>query len=165
MSRKSWEEVPPIGAPIGDLEPWEHGAEPLDELTMIEIGDALEDPMASSEGHKRTLRVCRRLWDEAADRMRLPAQFRGVARKALVMIAAERRRQDEKWQREPGAWDSPAGTKALVLGEEYGEVCNAVLERKPDDELLAELIQVAAVAAAWAEVILAGNRAGGEPRG
>jgi len=84
---------------------------------------------------------------------------------ALSLVAAEREAQDQKWQRRPGVWDRPAGVKALVLGEEYGEVCNAVLERKPDTELLAELIQTAAVCVAWAEVILAGNRADGMHKG
>lgn len=42
----------------------------------------------------------------------------------------------------------------VVLGEEYGEVGNALLEQRDRaGELRAELVQVAAVAVAWIEAI------------
>lgn len=41
----------------------------------------------------------------------------------------------------------------LVLGEEFGEVANAMLEGAGDAHLRAELVQVAAVAVAWVEAI------------
>ncbi len=44
------------------------------------------------------------------------------------------------------------GTRTLVLGEEFGEVCRAVLEGD-EANLREELIQVAAVAVAWVEAI------------
>ena len=57
-------------------------------------------------------------------------------------IIAELERQEQKWGtdrvHEPALW-------AVVLGEEYGEVCRALLERDPD-AYVAELIDVAAVA-------------------
>lgn len=59
-------------------------------------------------------------------------------------VLAERRRQIEKWgvqTHAPGQW-------SLILGEEYGEVCQAALESA---NLREELVQVAAVALAWAE--------------
>jgi NTP pyrophosphatase (non-canonical NTP hydrolase) len=70
----------------------------------------------------------------------------------LVMldIINERKSQDEKWgsQRDldPLLWNA-------ILGEEVGEVSKAILEK--DEGLYAELIQVAAVATAWAEAIRA----------
>jgi NTP pyrophosphatase (non-canonical NTP hydrolase) len=70
----------------------------------------------------------------------------------LVMldIINERKSQDEKWgsQRDldPLLWNA-------ILGEEVGEVSKAILEN--DEGLYDELIQVAAVAAAWAEAIRA----------
>lgn len=52
------------------------------------------------------------------------------------------------------------GDKALALGEEYGEVCQAVLEEKDlsydkhtTTNVRKELVQVAAVAVAWIEAI------------
>jgi NTP pyrophosphatase (non-canonical NTP hydrolase) len=43
--------------------------------------------------------------------------------------------------------------KLAVLGEEFGEVCRALVEN--DGNLRVELIQVAAVAVAWAEALAA----------
>ncbi len=66
----------------------------------------------------------------------------------LVDIIEERNRQDKKWGAErdldPLLWNA-------ILGEEVGEVSKAILEN--DEGLYDELIQVAAVAAAWAEAI------------
>ena len=62
-------------------------------------------------------------------------------------VIEERDRQDEKWgadrDNSPGLW-------ITILGEEFGEVCRAVLERDRKN-LREELIQVAAVALAMAE--------------
>lgn len=67
----------------------------------------------------------------------------------LLDIVKERKRQDAKWgsQRhlDPLLWNA-------ILGEEVGEVSKAILEKDPG--LYDELIQVAAVATAWAEAIL-----------
>jgi hypothetical protein len=70
---------------------------------------------------------------------------------ALVLVLAERKRQDKKW----GAnrhlsnllWNA-------ILSEEFGEAAKEVLE-KDDEKLLAELSQVAAVALAWMEDLIA----------
>lgn len=91
----------------------------------------------------------------------------------LEDVTRERQRQEEigEAKRAVGIdWRScadpamPGGDamRATVLGEEYGEVCRAVLERGytdgqadgiGDPELRAELVQVAAVAVAWVEAI------------
>lgn len=72
-------------------------------------------------------------------------------------INAERDRQREMWTRshEWGVGDCssqfvPEPVRAMVLSEETGEVCRAVLEQGRD-ELRTELVQVAAVAVAWLE--------------
>lgn len=65
-------------------------------------------------------------------------------------ISNERDRQDAKWGGIPGRDRRDDHTYAAVLGEEFGEVCKAWLERDVD-ELRVELIQVAAVAVAWIE--------------
>ena len=77
----------------------------------------------------------------------------------FALISAERQAQIDKWghQRElhPSLW-------FLSLGEEVGEVANAILELKEFDSdlrertaarahLLEEIVQVAAVAVAWLE--------------
>jgi NTP pyrophosphatase (non-canonical NTP hydrolase) len=62
------------------------------------------------------------------------------------MIDAERERQDEKWgvqNHNPDYWLS-------ILGEEQGEVCRAVCERKSRD-YREELVHVAAVAVSMLE--------------
>lgn len=75
-----------------------------------------------------------------------------VRRSLLAEVNAERDRQDAKWGGIPGIERLDDHTYAAVLGEEFGEVCKAWLERD-SDELRIELIQVAAVALAWAEEI------------
>jgi len=74
-------------------------------------------------------------------------------------VAAERSRQDLKWGRTWGGWKDPNGLKLAVLLEEVGEVARALLEAPgvvsmPDsDQLRDELVQVAAVAVAWCEML------------
>ena len=74
-------------------------------------------------------------------------------------IDAERARQAEKWStiHDWGEGDCsspyvPSIVKAAVLSEECGEVSRAVLDMDRED-LQTELVQVAAVAVAWLELI------------
>lgn len=74
-------------------------------------------------------------------------------------IRNERIRQDEKWNTihlwGMGDCSSPMvdePVKVAVLAEECGEVARAVLERD-NANLKTELIQVAAVAVAWLEML------------
>ena len=75
---------------------------------------------------------------------------------ALVMshVRRERERQDEKWGDQS---DHPAWIWNAILGEEVGEVSEELLEYKfgdhDMDDVYKELIQVAAVAMAWADAI------------
>jgi hypothetical protein len=79
----------------------------------------------------------------------------------VAAIAAERKRQDEKW----GEQNHTDEVWALILGEEFGELQKAILDgsfavsgrylgsrvgHKVDDTEL-ELVQVAAVAVQWLE--------------
>jgi NTP pyrophosphatase (non-canonical NTP hydrolase) len=68
----------------------------------------------------------------------------------LEEVFRERDRQDAKWGGVPGRDRDDDHTYAAVLGEEFGEVCRAWLERDTE-QLRAELIQAAAVAVAWVE--------------
>jgi NTP pyrophosphatase (non-canonical NTP hydrolase) len=73
-------------------------------------------------------------------------------------ISDERRRQDEMWGPQRNL---PDDTWYRILGEEFGEVATALNElasaktarekKAWRDNLREEIIQVAAVAAAWAE--------------
>lgn len=63
-------------------------------------------------------------------------------------IAAERKRQDEKW----GEQNHSDAVWSAILGEEYGEVCKALLD-EPEENMIKELTQVAAVAVEWLEAI------------
>lgn len=71
----------------------------------------------------------------------------------LEDVARERERQNEKWKRIPGHWPSHNGVKLAVLVEEVGEVASALYAGHGPDRLREELIQVAAVAVAWAETL------------
>jgi hypothetical protein len=73
-------------------------------------------------------------------------------------VVHERERQTAALRRGLLPWDcaDPEADKALklgVLGEEYGEVCKAIIEGQPLSDLYAELVQVAAVACAFAEAV------------
>jgi len=72
-------------------------------------------------------------------------------------VIAERARQDRKWGGWPGV-DRVDERYTAVLGEEFGEVCKALMENgELSPEMREELIQVAAVAVAWVEQIDALN--------
>ena len=76
-----------------------------------------------------------------------------------ALIDRERRHQHSKWAA-PHRWgvgDCSSGQvtdlcKTAVLAEEVGEVSRAVLDGT-DNQLRAELVQVAAVAVAWLEAM------------
>lgn len=78
----------------------------------------------------------------------------------LAEVAVERDRQDAKWGGTPGVDRRSDPHYAAVLGEEFGEVCEAWLERDVP-HLREELVQVAAVAVAWIEEI---DNGGAAPR-
>lgn len=74
-------------------------------------------------------------------------------------VLAERERQTALIRRGVIPFDCAdpevsAGLKLAVLGEEFGEVCKALNENEPPADLYVELVQVAAVATAWAESLL-----------
>lgn len=68
------------------------------------------------------------------------------------MVEAERRAQDEKWGDQSG--NTPERWSA-ILSEENGEVARAILDGSPREVLADELVQVAAVAVAWIQALLA----------
>ena len=80
----------------------------------------------------------------------------------LQLVRDERLRQDAKWgvqhQLDVCLW-------MTILGEEYGEACQAALDSRPHsrtgqqtiDDYCAELVQVAAVAVAALEDLLTRN--------
>jgi len=76
-------------------------------------------------------------------------KFRRAA--VLFNILQERTRQNAKW----GEQNHGDATWALILSEEIGEVCQAILHDqfggKAAGTVRAELVQVAAVALAWVE--------------
>ena len=76
------------------------------------------------------------------------------------LIVKERSRQDEKW----GKHSMPPGMELQILGEEFGEVCQALCNEDLDN-LKEELVQVAAVAFKWLEYLkeLPPNAGGGRP--
>ena len=68
--------------------------------------------------------------------------------RVYARIDAERDRQDKKWRVQthgPLYWHA-------ILSEEIGELAKAIIEGK-NDEAHVELVQVAAVAVAWLELI------------
>lgn len=65
----------------------------------------------------------------------------------IQCVAEERQRQEAKWGKQ--SHDDPLW--ALILSEEVGEVSEAILRNSPQEDMVMELIQVMAVAAAWLE--------------
>jgi NTP pyrophosphatase (non-canonical NTP hydrolase) len=81
----------------------------------------------------------------------LHSAARIVRNRILSAVSDERDRQDEKWGGVPGLDRGDNDVKyPAVLGEEFGEVCQAWLEGDLAN-LRTELVQVAAVAVAWVE--------------
>jgi NTP pyrophosphatase (non-canonical NTP hydrolase) len=71
----------------------------------------------------------------------------------LKDVKDERQRQNDKWDNQPEWWFR---AWVAILGEEFGEVCEAMLDIHETDtttweHLYEELIQVAAVAVAQAQ--------------
>lgn len=71
----------------------------------------------------------------------------------LEAVARERKRQDAMWGRAPGEWFITDAEKFVVLVEEVGEVARALNDGESVESLVAELVQVAAVAVCWAETL------------
>lgn len=88
------------------------------------------------------------------------AIVRPLRGRVVLDLEIERHRQDEKWGGRPGVDRRDDHTYAAVLGEEFGEVCKAWLERDVAG-LRVELIQTAAVALAWVEEL---DNGGAMPR-
>lgn len=68
----------------------------------------------------------------------------------FTRISLERDRQIKLW----GDVPMPMDKRLAILTEEVGEVARAICDEQGDEHLLEELIQVAAVAARWAEDLL-----------
>jgi hypothetical protein len=60
-----------------ECEPWEHSETPLGAERFAAMVEALQEPRASSKGHRRTIAVCRMLADEVT---RLLAEKEGASR-------------------------------------------------------------------------------------
>lgn len=77
----------------------------------------------------------------------------------LAEVQTEQDRQIELW----GVQTHDRGMWLAILTEEFGEVGKAINEHDPDDHLVEELIQVAAVAASWVDDIMKRRRASADP--
>ena len=94
----------------------------------------------------------------ADKQLHLPSRI--TRNRVLSAIDRERDRQDEKWGGIPGIDRADHDVKyPAILGEEFGEVCQAWLEGDVAN-LRTELVQVAAVAVAWVEELDNGRFAG-----
>lgn len=82
-----------------------------------------------------------------------PAKMGGTWRTEVLIehLRAERKRQDAKWGAERDLSD---GEWLKIIVEELGEVAKASLEREGHEARIEELVQVAAVALAWADNVL-----------
>lgn len=149
------------------------------EVPVPSLRDRAEEALfGGAEAETPTALAVRAVMMEAFDRLEASGFLISAA---LVPVAEERRRQDEKWGDQSGL---PAGTWLAILGEEFGEVAERALALQllpvidRDDEtpgrdfdaevrvlrevrqgLHDELIQVAAVAVAWAEGLRRGGAA------
>lgn len=71
---------------------------------------------------------------------------------AYHAIYEERNRQDEMFGEHAGFDKQTADRSVVILAEEFGEVARAVYECDPEN-LVEELVQVAAVCVAWLETL------------
>jgi len=76
-----------------------------------------------------------------------------ITSRVLLDVALERERQNAKWGRVAGEWFVPNSDKLVVLVEEVGEVARAIHDGEPDEHLIEELVQCAAVCVAWVETL------------
>lgn len=74
-----------------------------------------------------------------------------LRRRVLDLVRRELERQDQKWGTNR---DLDARDWITILGEEFGEVCNASLEHTGAEHWVKELVEVAAVACAAVENVL-----------
>ena len=70
--------------------------------------------------------------------------------RVVGLLHTERARQDARWGSQRHL---PNDTWNRILVEEVGEVSKALNDEEPVENLKAELIQVTAVAVAWAEAL------------
>lgn len=100
---------------------------------------------------------------EGADRMNAGLSAIEKGRKEIIKdILKERIRQDEKWGNQ--SWKSD-GEWCKILGEEFGEICKAMLEGGKYD-IYIEAIDLAAVCLALCEATeTIGGLSGVEPSG
>jgi NTP pyrophosphatase (non-canonical NTP hydrolase) len=81
--------------------------------------------------------------------------IKSLTNKVIISVIDERIRQDKKWGTQRHSWGEWLG----ILGEEFGEVCQAInrihfpidAKETDADDLYTELMHVAAVAVAIAE--------------
>ena len=85
-----------------------------------------------------------------------------VRRQAVGDVQAELLRQDDKWG---DVREEPAGTWALILSEEFGELSKDLVEGTDEDSTYMEAIQVAAVGVAIATDIRMGHARDGQDPG
>lgn len=78
-----------------------------------------------------------------------------VQKKIIEKVLEERKRQDEKW----GVQDHCTPVWATIIGEEYGEMCQAINEfgfnptRKTEEAIYTEAIQTIASCMAMLECL------------
>jgi hypothetical protein len=113
----------------------------------VSVGPGLNGLLVTHQTERQCIKALR-------DALALATSTGGPTARALALVAAERARQNEKFNRTPGRWDDEDGDKLAVLGEEYGEVCRARWERAPVHLLRGELVDLAAVAVCWIETSL-----------
>jgi hypothetical protein len=65
-----------------------------------------------------------------------------ISHHVLTEIINERTRQHAKFSHEPLATDMDA---AIIMGEEYGEICRAVCQNAPTAVTRKEIVELAAV--------------------
>jgi NTP pyrophosphatase (non-canonical NTP hydrolase) len=93
-----------------------------------------------------------------------PADGKALTEAVVLLVKAERLRQNTKWGFPQSKTTAEWG---IILGEEVGEVMKELndvhFDKKPQDDLISELVQVAAVSVSMIEHILL-EKEGGQGR-
>lgn len=119
----------------------------------VVCGRTVEPCYACENSGEQLLRARLDQLQKRVDRNHLLGDIESVQLNALFDILAEREKQNKKWIRVAGIWNDTSLTKLAVLIEEVGEVGRAIYEKEERARLREELVQVAAVAVAWAETL------------
>ncbi len=125
---------------------------------LAQVAHVLGEPGLELEPAVLVARLQQRLTELDHEGCRLHVSAPQPTRRALSLVARARAKCEDRFGlrslTQSGRCTREPKHALAVLGEEYGEVCRALLEHEGDGRLLSELVDTAQVCVAWVEVLL-----------